>query len=133
MATSGNSTEKLSPDQVQALAALLTEKDVKSAAAKAGCGETTLHRWLREDTSFRTALHTAEAELIDAAVRRLVGVAGDAIGVLVTIMNNKRAAASVRVRAATVVIEQLVKLRELNNLEQRMAHLEEMLNANQPK
>jgi hypothetical protein len=125
MATSGNPTEKLSSDQVQALAALLTEKDVKSAAAKAGCGETTLHRWLKEDADFKAALKDAEAELIESAVRRLVGVAGDAIGVLVTIMNNKRAAHGVRVRAAKVVLEQFVRLRELDNLEERIAALED--------
>jgi hypothetical protein len=124
MATSSNPIEKLTPDQVQALAALLTEKDVKTAAAKAGCGETTLHRWLREDADFKAALHAAEAQLIDTAVRRLAVVAGDALDVLTTIMKNKRTAAGVRVRAATVVMEQLIKLRELNNLEERIAALE---------
>jgi hypothetical protein len=122
--TFDNQEEKLKPEQVQALAALLTEKDVKAAAAKAGCSENTLHRWMKEDADFKAALHAAEAQLIDQAVRRLAGAASDAIGVLVTIMNNKRAAASVRVRAATVVIEQLVKLRDLDNHEARLAALE---------
>lgn len=124
MTDSDSDNQKLDPGQVQAIAALLTEKDTKSAAAKAGISEATIYRWLREDTDFKAALHAAEAQLIDQAVRRLAGAANDAIGVLVTIMNNKRAAASVRVRAATVVIEQLVKLRELNNFEERLAAVE---------
>jgi hypothetical protein len=129
MATSGNPIEKLTPDQVQAVAALLSSKDIKTAAAKSGCGETTLHRWLREDADFKAALQAAEAELIDQAVRMLAGGAGDAIGVLVAIMNNKKVNHGVRVRAAKVVIDQLVKLREYSELEERIAALEDFKNA----
>lgn len=127
MANFSRLAEKLTPEQAQAIAALLSEKDTRAAAAKAGCGERTLYGWLNEP-DFKKALQAAEAELIDMAVRRLAGAAGDAIGVLVTVMNNKRSAASVRVRAATVVIEQLIKLRELNNLEGRIAALEAVNN-----
>jgi hypothetical protein len=129
MAINSNPTEKLNPEQVQAIAALLTEKDIKSAAAKAGCGERTLHNWLG-DSHFKAALHAAESQLIDTAVRRLAGTAGDALDTLTSIMNNKRAAHGVRVRAATVVMEQLIKLRELNNLEGRLAALEVASNVN---
>jgi hypothetical protein len=61
---------------------LLTEKDIKSAAVKAGCGETTLHRWLKEDANFKAALHDAEKALIDNTVLRLATLSNKALDTL---------------------------------------------------
>jgi hypothetical protein len=115
----------LSTKQQKAIAALLVSKDVQSAAIQAGVSERTLHRWINEDDPFRSALRAAEAQAIDDAVRRLVGAANSALNVLMVLMLDQKTPAAVRLRAAISVLEQLVKLRELNNLEQRIARLEE--------
>lgn len=115
----------LSTKQQKAIAALLVAKDVQSAAIQAGVSERTLHRWINEDERFRAALRAAEAQAIDDAVRRLVGAANSALNVLMVLMLDQKTPAAVRLRAAISVLEQLVKLRELNNLEQRIAKLEE--------
>ena len=115
----------LSTKQQKAIAALLVAKDVQSAAIQAGVSERTLHRWINEDERFRAALRAAEALAIDDAVRRLVGAANCALNVLMVMMLDQKTPAAVRLRAAISVLEQLVKLRELNNLEQRIAKLEE--------
>jgi thioredoxin-like negative regulator of GroEL len=54
-----------------------------------------------------------------------VGAANSALNVLMVLMLDQKSPAAVRLRAAISVLEQLVKLRELNNLEQRIARLEE--------
>jgi hypothetical protein len=123
MATDGNSTS-LTTKQQKAIAALLSAKDVQSAAQQAGVGERTLHRWMDEDKAFQTALRAAESQAIDAAVRRLTGAANSALNVVMVLMLDQKVSPSVRLRAALSVLEQMVKLREQYNLEQRIAELE---------
>lgn len=124
MATNGN----LKTKQHKAIAALLSAKDVQSAAQQAGVGERTLHRWLDEDPEFKAALREAEGRAIDDAVRRLVGATNSALSVVMVIMLDAKNPASVRLRAAISILDQMVKLVELNNFEQRIARLEESYN-----
>lgn len=126
MATEGNLTTK----QQKAIAALLSAKDVQSAAQQSGVGERTLHRWLDEDKGFQTALNAAEAQVIDSVVRRLTGAANSALNVVMVLMLDQQVNASVRLRAAISLLDQMIKLRELNNMEQRLARLEEFYNDN---
>lgn len=123
MATDGNSTN-LTTKQQRAIVALLSAKDVQSAAQQAGVGERTLHRWLDEDKAFQAALRGAESQAIDGAVRRLTGAANSALNVVMVLMLDQKVSPSVRLRAALSVLEQMVKLREQYNLEQRIAELE---------
>ena len=123
MASDGNLTVK----QRKAIAALLMARDVQSAAAQAGVGERTLHRWLKEDEEFQTQLRAAETDAIDTAVRRLTGLAEYAINVLITVMADKAISPSVRLRASLAILEQLVRLREFATLEERVARMELLL------
>jgi hypothetical protein len=134
MARSGTRTEDegedaidgLTPQQTRALAALLAARDIQSAAADAGVGLRTLKRWLTEP-AFQAALRQAEKDAIGLAVRRLAGVADTAVRVVLSIMADKTVSASVRLRAALGVLEQLVKLRELAELEDRIEAVEAQL------
>lgn len=122
MATDGN----LTTQQHKAIAALMVASDILTAAQLAGVGERTLHRWLKEDADFQAALRTAETDAVAGAVRRLVGAADSAVTALVDIMQGN-AAASVRLRAAIALLDQLTKLRQLTDLEARIATLEGQL------
>ncbi len=105
-------------------------KDVQSAAQQAGVGERTLHRWLCEDQTFRDALVEAENRVIDATIYRLAGMTGLALDNLEEVLDCKFAPiapAGVRVRAATVILDQLVKLIQLQNLEGRVGAMEALL------
>lgn len=126
MANNGNENEALTWRQRRAIASLLTEKDIKAAARAAQVGHRTLCRWLTEST-FRQALSTAEGDAIDGATRRLVGLADSAVDTLGDLLDSKDASETVRLRAAQSIIDNLLKLRELRNLEQRIAALEERI------
>lgn len=114
---------KLSAKQHRALSALLTSKSVAEAAAATGLGERTIYRWLT-DPAFRQALSAAEGELIDAATRRLLTLQGTALDTLEAVLGDEDASAGVRIRAAQMVLDHLLKLRELRDIEQRLQALE---------
>ena len=114
---------KLSAKQHRALSALLTSKSVAEAAAATGLGERTIYRWLT-DPAFRQALSAAEGDLIDAATRRLLTLQGTALDTLEAVLGDEDASAGVRIRAAQMVLDHLLKLRELRDIEQRLQALE---------
>lgn len=128
MADNGSETE-LSDKKRKAIAALLTARNVAQAAEKAGVGERTLARWLAEDPVFRAALLEAEGNAIDAATRRLIGLADGAIVVTGRVMTDAENSPAVRLRAAGQVLDNLMRLRELRNVEDRLVKLEEAVNA----
>lgn len=113
----------LTPAQRRAIAALLTERDVRSAAAAAKIAERTLWRWL-DAPIFREALKAAEGDAVNAASRQLAGLAGTALDAVRTILENQETSASLRLRAAQIVLDNLLKLRELATLEERVSELE---------
>lgn len=129
MAENGTDTEKLSPSQLKAIIALLETRTVEQAAIKAGVGARTLYRWLAEDKEFNARLRFAEGRLIDNATRRLVGLADRSIDVLKDMLNDEEVEDPVRLRAAKINIEAMLKLRELRNVEERLAEIESQIKA----
>lgn len=111
--------------QELAIRALLTTPTLAAAARQVHISQRTLSRWL-EDADFRSALATAEGELIDAAQRQLLRLQSKAIGVHEELLG-AGVPHSVRLRAAQSVIDAMMKLRELRTVEERLAALEERL------
>lgn len=116
----------LSPLQRRAVAALVTSKTQRAAAASLGIAERTLARWLI-DANFQLALVQAEEELIAAATRRLLGLQDAAIDALEAIFGDKEASHGVKLRAAALAIDALLRLRELASVEKRLTELERRL------
>ena len=123
MAENGTDNAVISGKQQRAILALLSTKNVAEAAARAKVGERTLWRWLG-DPMFRVHLAGAEADMLDAATRRLLQLQEGAIETVQAIMQDGEASAGVRLRAAQAVLDYLLKLRELRHVEQRLTALE---------
>jgi transposase len=113
----------LTSRQQRTIAALLAARNVREAAKQVKVPERTVYTWLNEP-AFRASLYAAEGHLIDAATRRLLHHQDVALTVILTIMADRDNPAGVRLRAAQTVLEQLLKLRELRNVEQRLTALE---------
>lgn len=118
----------MTPIQSRAIAALLTTRSVSDAAAHVGISERTMFRWLAEPT-FRRELADAEHELLDAAQRQLLLLQTDAISVLATMLRDADAPHAARLRAAQIVLDSLLKLRELRDLERRLTAIENAMEA----
>lgn len=122
-------TEKklLTPAQYKAIEALLTTGNVTQAADVAGVARNTLYRWMSE-TPFTVALRDAEGEAVAGLARRLAGMGNSAASVFFDAMQPNQKI-SVRLRAAEIVSDRLLKLRELVDFETRLAELERMAHA----
>jgi hypothetical protein len=122
--------EKWARRHVEAILALVTEPTVKAAAAKAGISEVTMWRWLqRED--FREQYQAARRQVVDVAITNLQQSAGEAVETLRRNLNCGQPA--VEVRAAGLIVEQVLKAIELEDVEARLKALEEHLAATDEK
>lgn len=117
---------QVTPLQRKAIEALLCQPNVSKAAEVAGCARSSIHRWLRDDESFKIALAQAEGMALAAASRRLIAGQDKAMDTLEYLMEHAESE-SVRKGAASDWMGYSMKLRELRNVEQRLAALEEAL------
>lgn len=114
----------LTTKQRRLIASLLSEPTILGASEKAGVSESTAYRWLRDDPEFKRQMTAAEGEAIDRATRQLIGLQDVAIKTIKTIIDDQATPPGVRLRAAATILDYLLKMRELRNLEQRLADLE---------
>lgn len=116
----------LSTKQRRALQALLSHPNVVQAAGACSLSERQIYRYLAQP-AFRAALASLESELLDAATRRLVGLQDAAIEVLAETVARSDATAAAKLRAAQLVLEHCLRLRELRDLDARLTQLEARL------
>ena len=88
--------EKLSRKKNQAIAALLELPTIRAAAEAVGVGESTLYRWLGND-SFREAYAAARAEVVRHAVANLQRSTSEAVEALREVLNDSETPASARI------------------------------------
>ena len=109
------------------LAALAGGATVADAARQAGMSERTAWRRLQDD-DFRQRLDTAREQTVQTAVDTLSRGSTRAARTLVALLS-RRQRASTRLAAARAILELGSRLREAQDLEERIAALEERLAA----
>ncbi len=117
-------SDKLTPKKTKAISALLEQPTIEAAAELAGVNPRTLYRWMRE-RAFQVGLREAEGQAIDRTARRLISLLDKALTAIEDIMDHpSQLGAGNKRLAAQAVLDQLTKLRELRNIEGRIADLE---------
>jgi len=116
--------EKLGGKREAAILALLTARSIEDAARTANVPPRTLHRWLQEpefDAAYRKARRAAYSQ----ATARLQQATGAAVSTLLKIMVDTNAPPSTRVRAADSVLDHAKQAIEIEDVEVRVAALEQ--------
>jgi len=116
--------DKLTTKQEGAIVALLASPSIAEAAKKVGIGTRTLFRWL-QDPAFREAYRDARRETVSHAIAMLQAGAMEAVETLRNVMRDAEANAATKVSAAKAVLELSIKAVEVEDLEARIAALEE--------
>jgi hypothetical protein len=108
----------------EAVVALLTQRNIEEAAKSIGIGTQTLLRWLKIP-EFDKAYREARRAAFGQATARLQQATGAAVSTLLKIMVDTNAPPSTRVRAADSVLDHAKQAIEIEDVEVRVAALEQ--------
>ena len=120
--------QKFARKKEEAIAALLTQRNVEEAAKAAGIGTNTLLRWLKVP-EFNDAYREARRAAFGQSVARLQQASSAAVTVLLKVLADPTTPPSVRVRAADSVLDHSAKAIEIEDIEARVAAIELKLKA----
>jgi transposase-like protein len=109
--------------QEEAIAALLTQRNIEEAAKAVGIAPNTLLKWMK-DPGFDAAYREARRLAFRQSVSRLQQASSAAVTTLLKIMVDPTAPHSTRVRAADSVLDHSAKAIEIEDIEARVAELE---------
>ena len=115
----------------QAVAALLTQRNIDEAAKATGIAPNTLLKWMNEpefDHAYRKARRTAFGQ----GTARLQQASGAAVSSVLKVMLDQHTPASTKLRAADLVLTHGAKAIEIEDIEVRLAELERAAEASKP-
>jgi transposase-like protein len=118
----------------EAVAALLSQRNVEDAAKAVGVAPKTLLAWMKQP-EFDAAYRGAKRLAFGQAIARMQQASSAAVTTVLKIMVDPGAAASTRLRAADIVLERTSKAIELEDIEARLLELEraaELSNGGKP-
>jgi hypothetical protein len=116
--------DKFGRKKEEAIAALLTQRNIEEAARTAGIGTRTLMRWLQVP-EFQKAYRQARRDAYSQAVARFQQGTSAAATILLKTMVDPGTPASVRVRAAEAIFSHAFKAIEIEDIEARVSELEQ--------
>jgi transposase-like protein len=107
----------------EAVAALLTHRNVEDAARAAGVGVSTLLRWMKEP-EFEAAYREARRAAFGQSVARLQQASSAAVSTLLKVMLDPATPPATKVRAVDRVLDHAAKAIEIEDIEARLTDLE---------
>jgi hypothetical protein len=107
----------------EAVAAMLTQRNLEEAARSIGVGAATLLRWQKEP-EFQKAFREARRHAYSQSIARLQQGTTAAATTLLKTMIDPGTPASVRLRAAEAIFNHAAKAIEIEDIEARVAALE---------
>src|ERR1700735_3371583 len=107
----------------EAVAAVLSQRNLEEAARVADVGVATLMRW-QKLPEFQDALRRARREALSQTIGRLPQGAPAAATTLLKVMLDQNTPAATKVRAADSVMNHAIKAMELEDVLERLAKLE---------
>lgn len=114
---------KLGRKQEDAIAALLSHRNIDEAASAAGVGTRTLLRWMKIP-AFDAAYRAARRQAFGQSISRLQQGSTAAATTLLKVMVDPATPPSTRVRAAEAVLSHAAKAIEIEDLDARLRELE---------
>jgi hypothetical protein len=107
----------------EAIAALLTQRNVEDASRAVGIGVSTLLRWMKEP-EFEAAYREARRAAFGQSVARLQQASSAAVSTLLKVMVDPATPPATKVRAADSVLDHSAKAIEIEDIDARLTELE---------
>jgi hypothetical protein len=122
---------KLKRKLEEAVAALLTQRNVEEAARSVGISTASLMRW-QKLPEFQAAYREGRRAAFGQAISRLHQASSAAVSTLLKVMVEPGTPASARIRAADCVLDYAKQAIELEDVEARVAALEQAAEVKKP-
>ena len=119
-------TDKLTRNQARAIEALLTHRTIEDAAGAVGVNPRTIYRWMNEP-AFRLSLDQATTGAINQSVADIHSSRSALGEPIFRVRDDIDVSPGVRLRAAQIIDNSLLRWRELLDVEQRITRLEQEL------
>jgi len=123
-ANSETNGQQLNEKQLRAIPYLLSGKDVENACRAANISTTTFYNWLRNPI-FKKELDKQRTNLITDAMTKLRSGVVAAVDRLLALVHSE--SEEIARKSATSVIEMVLKLRESEEVEQRLESIEKII------
>jgi hypothetical protein len=123
-ANSETNGQQLNEKQLRAIPYLLSGKDIENACRAANISTTTFYNWLRNPI-FKKELDKQRTNLITDAMTKLRSGVGAAVDRLLALVHSE--SEEIARKSATSVIEMVLKLRESEEVEQRLESIEKII------
>lgn len=120
----------LTARQTRAIELLLIGTPIKEVANLVNVSRGTIYRWL-DQPRFQSTINKEKTQVVERLSLALASLGQKAVKTLEEALDDPSAGTSVRVRAADVVINRILSIRELVDFEDRLNRLEEMVNTKQ--
>src|ERR1700682_3496749 len=115
----------------EAVAAMLTQRNVEEAARSVGISTATLMRWQKEP-EFQQAYRAARRAAHGQSIARLQQATSAAASTLLKVMVDTSTPPSTKVRAADSVLNHSAKAIEIEDIEVRLSELERAAGVSRP-
>ena len=119
----GSPGSKFTRKKEEAIAALLTQRNIEEAAKSAGIGTQTLIRWMKLP-EFDKAYREARRKAFGQSIARLQQGTSAAATTLLKLLIDQNTPASVRARVADSIFNHAAKAIEIEDIEARVSALE---------
>lgn len=116
--------EKLTSKEIQLVNALLTSKTIREVSEKTGLSEATIYRYLKKE-KIVNELEKSKRELTNNTLRYFITLGNKALSNIEELMNSKYE--RIRLEASKYVLDMIVKIKELQELEDRINRLEQIV------
>ena len=119
-----NQTNIISERQRRALPSLLSAKTITEGYELAGISKTQYYAW-KKQPAFKAEYERQSNEIVKDSFSNLKRLAAQAVETMGNLLKSK--SAHVRFRAANAIIEHLIKVREQEDISDRIAELERIV------
>ncbi len=117
-------SEKLTSKEIQLVNALLTSKTIREVSEKTGLSEATIYRYLKKE-KIVNELEKSKRELTNNTLRYFITLGNKALNNIEELMNSKYE--RIRLETSKYVLDMIVKIKELQELEDRINRLEQIV------
>jgi len=112
--------------QLKAIPLIIFAKTITEGVKQAGISKTLFYEWMKNE-NFKSEFISRQNDLIETALKELKGLSGEAIESLGKLLRESQNE-NIRLKAIALIIEHTVKIKEIEDIENRLTAIERRLN-----